>query len=156
MADVFVSYSKSDRELALHISALLESYGWSTWWDASLEPADKFRDKILQELEAARAVISIWTQNSVKSDWVRGGAGRARQQDKLIPIRAKGLSYSDIPLPFGEMHTEDLGNEEAVVRAVKAVNAVPAMPNHASASCRMLAHPIRHLEGLTAGRASNA
>src|SRR5262245_843341 len=127
MADVFISYSKAYRELALSMSALLESHGWSTWWDASLEPADKFRDKIMRELEAARAVISIWTHNSVTSDWVRGEAGRARQRDKLIPLRAKGLGYSDIPLPFGEMHTEDLGNEEAVVRAVKALLARPAM-----------------------------
>ncbi len=119
MADVFISYSKADRDLALKLSALLESYGYTTWWDTSLEPADKYRDKIMGELDAARAVISIWTENSVKSDWVRAEAGRARGQNKLIPVKASGVEYGDIPLPFGEMHTEPLDNEEVVLGAVK-------------------------------------
>jgi hypothetical protein len=127
MADIFISYSKADRDIALKLSALLESHGWSTWWDTSLEPADRFRDRIMAELEAARAVISIWTENSVKSDWVRAEAGRARQQDKLVPVRARGVSYADIPLPFGEMHTEDLANDEAVLRAMRGLLARPVV-----------------------------
>jgi hypothetical protein len=46
MADVFISYSKSD-QLALKLSTFLESEGWTVWWDKSLGAADLYRDEIL-------------------------------------------------------------------------------------------------------------
>jgi hypothetical protein len=107
MADIFISYSKTDRDLVLKLSTYLESEGWSVWWDKSLGLADRFRDEIMKQLAAARAVITIWSENSIKSDWVRAEAGRAKADGKLIPVKASGVNYSDIPLPFGEMHTEN-------------------------------------------------
>jgi hypothetical protein len=48
MADIFISYSKSDRALALKLSTFLESEGWTVWWDKSLEAADLYRDEIMK------------------------------------------------------------------------------------------------------------
>jgi hypothetical protein len=59
MADIFISYSKLDRDLALKLSASLESEGWSVWWDKSLAPGDTFRDEIMKQLASTRAVITI-------------------------------------------------------------------------------------------------
>jgi adenylate cyclase len=106
MADIFISYSKADHALAFKLSAFLEAEGWSVWWDRDLSAGEAYRDEIMRELAAARAVIVIWTQTSVGSDWARAEAGRAKAEGKLIPVKAPGLTYSDIPLPFGEMHTE--------------------------------------------------
>jgi hypothetical protein len=86
MADIFISYSKTDHALALKLSAFLEAEGWSVWWDKSLGAADLYRDEIMKQLAAARAVITIWTPNSIKSDWVRAEAGAAKAQGKLIPV----------------------------------------------------------------------
>ena len=36
MADIFISYAKADRDLALKLSAFLEAEGWTVWWDKSL------------------------------------------------------------------------------------------------------------------------
>jgi hypothetical protein len=58
MADIFISYSKADHDLALKLATYLESEGWGVWWDTSLKPADTFRDEIMKQLMAARAVIS--------------------------------------------------------------------------------------------------
>src|SRR5262249_4410636 len=77
MADILISYSKSDHALALKLSAFLESEGWTVWWDKSLAAADLYRDEIMKQLAAARAVITIWSPNSIKSDWVPAEAGRA-------------------------------------------------------------------------------
>jgi hypothetical protein len=118
MADVFISYSKADRDLALKLSAYLESEGWSVWWDKSLGAGDAYRDEIMKQLAAARAVIVIWTENSIKSDWVRAEAGRAKADGKLIPVKASGVNYADIPLPFGEMHTENVTSLELIRAAV--------------------------------------
>jgi TIR domain len=67
MSDIFISYSKADRAMALKLSAFLEAEGWSVWWDKSLGAADLYRDEIMKQLAAARAVITIWSPNSIKS-----------------------------------------------------------------------------------------
>jgi TIR domain-containing protein len=72
MADIFISYAKSDHPLALKLSSFLESEGWTVWWDKNLGAADLYRDEIMKQLSAARAVITIWTPNSVKSLGARG------------------------------------------------------------------------------------
>jgi len=59
--DIFISYSKADHALALKLSAFLEAEGWTVWWDKSLAAADLYRDEIMEQLAAARAVITIWS-----------------------------------------------------------------------------------------------
>jgi TIR domain len=127
MADIFISYSKSDHALALKLSTYLESEGWTVWWDKSLGAADLYRDEIMKQLVAARAVITIWTQNSIKSDWVRAEAGRAKADGKLIPVKTPELTYADIPLPFGEMHTENISSTDLIRAAIVAQLAKPAV-----------------------------
>jgi hypothetical protein len=128
MSDIFISYSKADHALALKLSAFLESEGWSVWWDKSLAAADLYRDEIIKQLAAARAVITIWTVNSVKSDWVRAEAGRAKAEGKLIPVKSADVAYADIPLPFGEMHTENFASTDLIRAAIVAQLARPAVP----------------------------
>src|SRR4029077_4864522 len=127
MSDIFISYSKADHALALKLSAFLEAEGWSVWWDKNLGAADLYRDEIMKKLAAARAVITIWTPNSIKSDWVRAEAGTAKAQSKLIPVKTPDVAYGDIPLPFGEMHTENVGSTDLIRAAVVAQLAKPAV-----------------------------
>jgi hypothetical protein len=127
MADIFISYSKADHSLALKLSAFLEAEGWTVWWDKSLAAADLYRDEIMKQLAAARAVITIWTPNSIRSDWVRAEAGRAKAEGKLIPVKTADVAYGDIPLPFGEMHTENIASNELIRAAVVAQLAKPAV-----------------------------
>ena len=64
MADVFISYAKADRPLAVKLAAMLEAEGWKVWRDTSLLIGDDFRKEIMIELGRARAVIVIWTDAS--------------------------------------------------------------------------------------------
>jgi hypothetical protein len=50
MADVFVSYAKADRSLALKLVAMLEAEGWKVWWDTSLAIGDDFRNVLWTRL----------------------------------------------------------------------------------------------------------
>jgi hypothetical protein len=127
MADIFISYSKADHALALKLSAFLEAEGWSVWWDKSLGAADLYRDEIMKQLALARAVIAIWTPNSIRSDWVRAEAGTAKNEGKLIPVKTTDVAYADIPLPFGEMHTENLEASQLIRAAVVAQLVKPAV-----------------------------
>jgi hypothetical protein len=120
MADIFVSYAKTDRSLASKLVAVLEAEGWSVWWDTSLAVGDDFRNEIMTELGRARAVIVIWTDASIKSDWVRSEGGRAQADRKLIPVKLAHLNYKDLPPPFDVLHTENLGEADKVRAAVVA------------------------------------
>ena len=74
MADVFVSYAKTDRSLALKLAAMLEAEGWKVWWDTSLIPGDDFRNEIMTELGRARAVIAKCDSLSLPWFWAGGEA----------------------------------------------------------------------------------
>jgi hypothetical protein len=118
VADIFISYSKADRDKVAMLAAYLESEGWTVWWDKHVSPGEPYRDEIMRELAAARAVIVLRTPSSIKSDFVRAEAGRAKADGKLIPVKTDDVGYSDIPLPFGEMHTENLSNTELIRAAI--------------------------------------
>jgi len=127
MADVFVSYAKADRSLASKLVAMLEAEGWSVWWDTSLVIGDDFRNEIMTELGRARAAIVMWTDASIKSDWVRSEAGRAQADRKLIPVKLEHLTYKDLPPPFDVLHTENVGEDDKIRAAVVAQLAKPAV-----------------------------
>src|SRR5262245_41959436 len=127
MADVFISYAKADRPLAFKLAAMLEAEGWTTWWDTTLIPGDDFRNEIMTQLGRATAVIAIWTDTSIKSDWVRSEAGRAQADRKLIPVKLAHLDYKALPPPFDVLHTENVGEEDKIKAAVVAQLAKPAV-----------------------------
>src|SRR5262245_28496138 len=81
----------------------------------------------MKQLAAARAVITIWSPNSIRSDWVRAEAGRAKADGKLIAVKTPDVAYADIPLPFGEMHTENLEASQLIRAAVVAQLAKPTV-----------------------------
>src|SRR5262245_34273387 len=125
MADIFVSYAKADRSLASKLVAMLEAEGWKVWWDTGLAIGDDFRNEIMTEVGRARAVIVIWTDASIKSDWVCSEAGRG--QGKLIPVKLPHLTYKDLPPPFDVLQTENLGEDDKIKAAVVAQLAKPAV-----------------------------
>src|SRR5262249_22299882 len=134
MADVFISYAKADRPLALKLAAMLEAEGWKVWWDTSLAIGDDFRNEIMTELGRARAVVVIWTDASIKSDWVRSEARRAQADRKLSPVKLEHLTYNDLPPPFDVLHTENVSEHDKIKAAVVAQLAKPAVEPTAWAS----------------------
>ena len=147
MADIFISYSKPDRAKVAMLAAYIESEGWTVWWDTKLAAGDAYRDEIMRELAAARAVIVLWTQTSIKSDFVRAEAGRAKADGKLIPVNGGDVSYGEIPLPFGEMHTEDLSKRELIRAAVVAQLAKPVVQPASESQRTFATEPPTPLRG---------
>src|SRR5262249_30837728 len=68
-----------------------------------------------------------------KSDWVRAEAGAAKKDGKLIPVKMPDVAYADIPLPFGEMHTENVASTDLIRAAVVAQLAKPEVEPSAAA-----------------------
>jgi TolB-like protein/Tfp pilus assembly protein PilF len=125
MADVFISYSKASRAETEQLAKELQGKGFSVWWDASLVAGENFGDVIMAELAQARAAIVIWDSASVKSEWVRSEASRARARRILIPVRVAGIRSHDIPPPFDSLHTELLSNRTGIDAALAKLGVMP-------------------------------
>ncbi len=119
MADIFISYSKTDAYIAQTLAQDLEAHSLSAWWDASLVPGDMFSQEIMRELDRAKIVIVIWTKTSVDSKWVVAEASRALETGKLIPVRSNDLDINEIPLPFNALQTALLTNRSAILAAIE-------------------------------------
>lgn len=105
MADVFVSYSRSDRARVAPLVAALEAHGWSIWWDPAITPGQEFDRMIAAELTRASAVLVVWTEDSVQSRWVRGEARDGADRGILVPVR---FGKAALPIDFRAFHTVDL------------------------------------------------
>ena len=105
MADVFVSYARADKARVVPLVAAIEAKGWSVWWDPEISPGQEFDDQIDAEIDAAKAVLVIWTPTSVASRWVRGEAREAAERGILVPVR---FEQARLPMDVRAIHTTDL------------------------------------------------
>jgi formylglycine-generating enzyme required for sulfatase activity len=121
VADIFISYSKQQPQPSRDVAAYLESEGYSVWWDTNLTSGERFGVVIDRELDAAKAVIVIWTAGSVSSDWVISEAQHAARQEKLIPLRTNDLDIWRIPKPYSALHTDVVDDRPAILAAVRRV-----------------------------------
>ena len=104
MADVFVSYSRSNRERIVTVSDALEESGYSVWWDRALQPGDDYAILIEEQIDAAPCVVVAWSQTARQSLWVRAEANEALDAGKLVQIR---LDDARLPLPYSALHFLD-------------------------------------------------
>lgn len=105
MADVFLSYARPDAALAERIAREIGKAGWTVWYDRELPAHRAYADVIASELESAPAVLVLWSNASVASEWVRSEANRARELHKLVQAR---LGDARLPMPFDQIQCADL------------------------------------------------
>ncbi|MGO9038419.1 MAG: TIR domain-containing protein [Steroidobacteraceae bacterium] len=105
MADIFISYARSDKARVAPLVAAIEAKGWSVWWDPAIAAGQQFDDQIDAELEAASAVLVVWTPTSVASRWVRGEARDAAERGILVPVR---FEEARLPIDVRAIQTTDL------------------------------------------------
>jgi Tol biopolymer transport system component len=105
LPDVFVSYNRDDRPVARRFAESFEREGLSVWWDQALNPGEAFDQVTEQALEAARAVVVLWSKTSVSSRWVRAEATQASANGRLVPVMIEACRR---PIIFELVHTADL------------------------------------------------
>ena len=107
MADVFLSYARASLADAMRIADYLKSAGYSVWFDQSLPAHRAYSDVISEELDAAAAVLVLWSRDAVNSQWVRSEANRAREIGHLVQLR---LDDARLPMPFDQVQCADLSH----------------------------------------------
>lgn len=107
MADIFLSYAREDIASARRIAEMLESSGWSVWWDRRIPPGQDFTAYIQRQLDEARCIVVLWSKASVASHFVRDEATEGLKGGRLVPTLLETVTQ---PLGFRQIQAADLAN----------------------------------------------
>ena len=105
MSLVFISYARENEALAEKAELALAAHGFDVWRDDRIPAHLSFTDVIAERLEAAQAVVVLWSADAARSEWVRSEAGQARETRKLVQAR---LDATRLPMPFDQIECANL------------------------------------------------
>jgi Tfp pilus assembly protein PilN len=86
MSDIFISYSNKDRDRIMPIIRALESCGWSVFWDRTIPTGSTWRQILNHEIDICKCLIVVWSNDSLKAQWVLEEADEGKQRNILFPI----------------------------------------------------------------------
>lgn len=86
MAEIFISYAHEDHEQIAQLAGALASAGFDVWWDRNLAGGAEFSKELEARLNAAQAVVVVWSRSSVESNWVADEASEGRDRGCLVPV----------------------------------------------------------------------
>ena len=131
---VFLSYSRADQTSARALVQALEQAGLQVWWDDQIEGGAAYAKAIETALQASDAVVVLWSQHALGSDWVLDEAAHGRDMKKLVPVTLDGSEpplgfrqYQAIPLVFAHGRIDE-DSLQAVLRAVLPLVGREAVP----------------------------
>jgi hypothetical protein len=144
LADVFISHSRLDQERVKPIAERLVSLGYTVWWDKHWRDERVFTDEVERELDAAHAVLTVWTHNARNATWVHAESNRAADARKFVQLK---LDNVQLPLPFDALDVADMSGgksewgplEDALTRIVR--NRAPVEPKRPLTAVGPLASP---------------
>ncbi len=114
MTHVFVSYARSTEAQAQQVADALRSLGHEVWRDDELPAHRPYSEVIEERLQAAGAVVVMWSAEAVKSQWVRAEADAAREKGTLVQVSVDGTVP---PMPFNQIQCADLKGWDGDVSA---------------------------------------
>jgi adenylate cyclase len=156
MPHVFVSYARSTEAQARQVSDALRRLGHEVWRDDELPAHRSYSEVIEERLQAAGAVVVIWSAEAVKSQWVRAEADFAREKGTLIQASVDG---SHAPMPFNQIQCADLSQWDGKsdtpgwlkvagsVAALIGPGGVEAAPGRQSAKISICVLPFANMSG---------
>lgn len=113
--DIFIAYSREDRDRVRPLVNVLQDFGWSVWWDFHIPVGQSFDEVINNALQEARSILVVWSEKSIKSNWVKVEAEEGRKRGILVSVRLDNIKP---PMGFRQFQTADLygwqGDKEAV------------------------------------------
>lgn len=105
MADIFLSYTEKDRDIARRMAAMLGSAGWTVWWDRRIPAGETWRSVLEHALENMRCMVVLWSAHSIESEWVYEEASEGRRLGRLVPVLIEAVRP---PAGFREIQAADL------------------------------------------------
>lgn len=138
---VFISYERGDAEIAASLRQALRAENFDVWWDEELRSGQQWAETIDTELTDAKAIVALWSERSVKSDWVCHEASIGKIRGILTHARIEPV---EIPAPFRSVQACDLSswnnreNDPEFRKLVEAISATRPEPYEAKLNGRHL------------------
>ncbi len=105
-SDVFISYSRKDREFVKRLEDALERRGRETWVDwQGIRPAEEFMQAIFPAIEGTDTFIFVLSPDSVTSEICGKELAHAVSHNKrMIPIMARDTDAKAVPEPLAKLN----------------------------------------------------
>src|SRR6267378_181267 len=99
MPDLFISYSRKDKDFVRRLDEALKSRGREAWVDwEDIRPTEDFMQAIYGAIEGADSFIFVLTPDSIASiPCGREIAHAAAQNKRMVPIVAREVNSDTVP-----------------------------------------------------------
>lgn len=84
MSQIFISYSRRDRDYALKLSGLLRQNNLPVWIDDRIDVGEEWTQAIVDSIKASKIIIVLVTAHAESSEWVRREVLIAQRFRKII------------------------------------------------------------------------
>ena len=116
MSDIFISYSRKDRQFVSRLANDLESKGWVVYYDLRLKPSQNFEEVLAKEAQAAKYFLLVLSPASLKSAFVsreaKAALGRERNQaTTVVPLLIEPCKPQEILELMGPKYYADFTND---------------------------------------------
>lgn len=93
---VFISYSRDDRDYVSKLADWLEGHGTEVWFDHDVDIGTKWEEEIQKQLDDSTIVLVIMSKSAKRSEWVQREIDRAKQQQiDIIPVLLEQVGMLD-------------------------------------------------------------
>jgi hypothetical protein len=128
---VYLSYARRDTEYALRIVSSLRTAGFTIWMDQDeLQVGDIWRDKIVQAIGEAGAMIVLLSSAAVASEYVRDLDIRTavNADIPILPLRIEDVNFDQIPPEIAKIQFLDLTDssrfDERMAQLIRALEQI--------------------------------
>src|SRR5512147_2142793 len=121
MADIFISYSRRDADVALQFAERLRTHGMSVWIDQhGIEASASWSGEIVRAINHCSVLIVLLSPSSVESDNVTREVVLAFEKKKrILPIELQAVTLSEsLEYPLAGIQRVAHSNWEAIERVL--------------------------------------
>src|SRR5215469_3492640 len=106
MADIFISYSRKDKDFVRRLDEALKSRGRDAWVDwEDIRPTEEFMQAIYAAIEGADTFVFVITPDSVASiPCGREIAHAAAHNKRMVPIVARDVKADTVPEALAKLN----------------------------------------------------
>ena len=140
MADVFVSYSRSDGEFARELAAALEERGREPWLDVEgIEDGEVFPAALRRAIEETDGMVFVISPEGADSPFCQQEVDHALSLGKrIVPVLHREAPDESLPDGIRERQWVDAGERVSPEAADRLTRALDADPEHTREHTRLL------------------
>jgi hypothetical protein len=104
-SQIFISFKTEEREVASMLKDALKRSDYKVWWQEEIQCGQEWHGEIDKALMQAGAIVVLWSELALSSEWVKHEASQAIARGVYAPVR---IEVVGIESPFNRIQATDL------------------------------------------------